>query len=118
MAANNPKLGASTGPSLVTVSDWVACYNKADDIIALSCTIRTNDSSATITGVGLILNNEKGITVGSFYTALSNGCEFVNPSINLPPGGLQEGETVWGVASGEVHKQHYFFEEKLTLGSC
>ena len=60
MAANDPKLKKVSGSELVTVSDWNVCFNSGDDVIALSCKVTTNDSSSTISGVGLILNNAKG----------------------------------------------------------
>jgi len=102
----------------VVVTDWNACYNNGDAMLSLSCTITTNDSSAAISGVGLILNNSKGVTLVSIYTELSNECESVTPALNLPPGGLKVGDTVWGVVSGEVNGQHYFFEEELVIGAC
>lgn len=110
--------GTGSGNELVTISAWDACFNSEDNIIALSCTVTTNDSSATITGVGLILNNAEGGTLCSTYTELSGGVESTNPALNLPPGGLAVGDTVWGVVSGEVDGTHYFFEEQLTIGTC
>ena len=118
MAANDPKLEATSRNSLVTVSNWKACYDSNDNVIALSCTVTTVDSSATISGVGVILNNSEGITLASTYTELSNGSKSANPALNLPPGGLGAGDTVWGVVSGEADGQHYFFEQELTIGTC
>ena len=118
MVGNDPKLEKASGGGLVTVSDWSACYNSGDDVIALSCTVTTDDSSPTISGVGLILNNSEGGILGSFYTEISGGSESVSPALNLPPGGLVVGDTVWGVVSGEVGRQHYFIEQQLTLSSC
>ena len=112
MAAN------ATGNELVKVTNWTACYNSADNIIALSCSVTTVDSSASISGVGLMLNTSNGATLASFYTALSGGSETANPALNLPPGGLAVGDKVWGVVSGECDGQHYFFEEKLTITAC
>lgn len=103
---------------LVTVSDWDACYNSDDAAISLSCKVITNDSSPGISGVGIMLNDSKGIILASTYVALSGGCESVTPALNLPPGGLTVGDTVWGVVSGEVEGQHYFFEEELSIGTC
>lgn len=100
------------------MTNWIACYNSEDNIIALSCTVTTSDSSATISGVGLILNTGDGTTLASFYTNSSGGSDTVNPSLNLPPGGLKIGATVWGVVSGECHNQHYFFEQELTIAKC
>jgi hypothetical protein len=102
----------------VVVTDWNACYNSGDAIISLSCTVTTNDSSAAISGVGLILNNSQGMTLASSYADLSNDCESVNPALNMPPGALKVGDTVWGVVSGEVRGQHYFFEQELVIGTC
>ena len=108
----------ATGNELVKVTNWTACYNSADNIIALSCTVTTADSSASISGVGLMLNTSNGATLASFYTGLSGGSETANPALNLPPGELAVGETVWGVVSGECDGQHYFFEQKLTITAC
>lgn len=108
----------ATGNELVTVTNWTACYNSADNIIALSCTVATADASTSISGVGLMLNTGNGATLASFYTGLSGGSETVSPALNLPPGGLKVGDTVWGVVSGECQGQHYFFEEKLTITTC
>lgn len=117
MTLNDPKGGVGSG-ELVTVGDWKACYNEGDNVIALSCTVTTVDSDAAISGVGLILNNSAGVTLASTYTEFSSSSESVSPSINLPPGGLGVGDTVWGVVSGEVQGQHYFFEQELTISSC
>lgn len=118
MAANEPKLVKARGNELVTVTNWTACYNSGDDTIVLSCTVATADASATISGVGLILNTADGTILASFYTDSSGGSETVNPALNLPPGELKVGVTVWGVVSGECQGQHYFFEEELTIIAC
>ena len=76
------------------------------------------DSSPAISGVGLILNNSEGSTLASTYADLSNGCASVTPAVNLPPGGLKVGDTVWGVVSGEVNDRHFFFEQKLVIKNC
>ena len=102
----------------VAVTDWNACYNSGDGMISLSCTVTTSDSSAAISGVGLILNNSQGSTLVSSYAELSNGCESVTPALNIQPGGLKVGDTVWGVVSGEAQGHHYFFEQKLVIGTC
>ena len=103
--------------NLVTVSQWNACYNSEENIISLSCKVTTVDSSATIEGVGLILNTSKGMTLASSYTEFA-GSQTVIPALNLPPNGLSAGDSVWGVVSGEVGGLHYFFEQKLTIGNC
>ena len=118
MSANQSKVKNATGNELVKVTDWTACYNRGDNIIVLSCTVATSDASATISGVGLLLNTSNGATLASFYTGLSGGSETVSPALNLPPGGLRIGDTVWGVVSGECQGQHYFFEEELTISTC
>lgn len=102
----------------VAVTGWKACYNSGEGVISLSCTVTTNDSSPAISGVGLILNNSQGSTLASTYAELSNPCESVTPALNLPPGGLKVGDIVWGVVSGEVQDQHYFFEQKLVIETC
>ena len=117
MASNDPKGGVGSG-GLVRVSDWKACYNEGDNVLALSCTVTTLDSKAAISGVGLILNNSAGVTLASTYTECSSGSQSVSPSINLPPGDLGVGGNVWGVVSGEVQDQHYFFEQELTISKC
>ena len=109
---------SGSGNELVAVTDWNACYNSGENVIALSCTVATNDSTAAISGVGLILNNSQGSTLASTYAELSNGCASVTPALNLPPGDLKVGDTVWGVVSGEVNGQHYFFEQKLDIENC
>ena len=106
------------GNESVAVTDWNACYNSGEDVISLSCRVATRDSSAAISGVGVILNNSQGRTLASTYAELSNGSQSVTPAVNLPPGNLKVGDTVWGVVSGEVNEQHYFFEEKLVIGEC
>jgi hypothetical protein len=112
----NDKTGGAN--ESVVVTDWNACYNSNDDVISLSCTVTTSDSSAAISGVGLLLNNSQGISLASSYAELSSGCKSVTPALNIPPSGLKVGDTVWGVVSGEVHGQHYFFEQKLVIGTC
>jgi hypothetical protein len=114
--ANDPQPQRTS--ELVTVSDWNACYNSGEDVIALSCTVTASDSSATISGVGLILNNSQGKTLCSSYTEFSGGTESATPALNLPPNGLGVGDTVSGVVSGEVGEEHYFFQQQLTIGSC
>ena len=104
--------------SNVTVSDWSACYNKTDDTVVLSCTITTDDGSSTISGVGLILNNAKGVTLASFYTEFSDGNKSVTPALNMPPGRVGLGDDVSAVASGQAGGQHFFFQQNLTVGSC
>jgi hypothetical protein len=118
MAISKPKLGATSGGEQVTVSAWSACYNSESDIIVLSCTVSTSDSSATISGVGLILNDKDGKTLASFYAELSGGCESVEPALNLPPGELKDGDGVGGVVYGEAQGQHYFIETELTISDC
>ena len=115
---NDTKGAAASSSVKVEVTDWKACYNEGDNIIALSCTVATVNSDEAITGVGLILNNSAGATLASAYTELSNGSASVSPSFNLSPGGLAVGDTVFGVVSGEVSGQHYFFEQKLSITSC
>ena len=115
MAANNPQ---KNSVDLVTVSDWDACYNSGDNMLVLSCTVTTTDSSPTIKGVGLILNSGGGATLASIYTELSGGVESASPAINLAPGNLAVGDSIEGVVSGEVGGQHYFFKQALTIGKC
>ena len=102
----------------LVVAHRLSTIQRADNIIVLSCTVATSDASATISGVGLMLNTSKGMTIASFYTESSGGSETVNPALNLPPGGLEVGNTVWGVVSGQCQGQHYFFEEELTITTC
>lgn len=100
----------------VEVSSWNACYNSADGIISLSCTVTAN--SPVISGVGLMLNNMAGAILASTYVELEGDCASVTPAINLPPGALKVGDRVNGVVSGEADGHHYFFEETLTVGNC
>ena len=92
------------GGDPVTVSNWNACINNGNGDIVLSCTVTANGGA--ISGVGLILNDSEGVTLGSSYTELSGGCETVTPAINLPPGALVVGDAVMGVATGEAGGQH------------
>ena len=107
-----------SGNASVAVRDWNACYNSGEDVISLSCTVATKNSSAAITGVGLVLNDSRGSTLASTYSELSNPCVSVTPAVNLPPGGLKVGDAVLGVVSGEVNDQHYFFEQALVIQNC
>ena len=116
MSANNQK-PARASDELVSVSDWQACYNSGDNVIALSCKVTTVDAHATISGAGLILNNSAGATLGSSYTEFG-GVESVTVALNLPPGGVSIGDSVMGVVTGEVQGQHYFVEQQLTVASC
>ena len=118
MTMSTPKLGEAPGGELVTVSAWNACYNSESNIIVLSCTVSTDDSSATISGVGVILNDQGGTMLASTYTEFSSGSQSVEPALNLPPGELKVGDNVMGVVYGEVDGHHYFFEEELTIGNC
>ena len=113
--ADNKTGGANDS---VVVTSWNACYNSGEVVMSLSCTVTSSDSSAAISGVGLMLNDSRGITLTSTYAELSNDCESVTPALNIPPGGLKVGDTVRGVVSGEARGQHYFFEEELVIGTC
>ena len=104
--------------SNVTASDWNACFNTSDGMIVLSCTITTNDGSDNITGVGLILNSSAGEAIASCYAESSAGSASVSPSINVPPSGLNVGDSVLAAATGEAGGEHFFFEEKLSVGTC
>ncbi len=102
----------------VAVTNWMACYNSADEMVVLSCTVTTNDSSPSIVGVGLVLNNNSGTILASTYDELSNGSESVSPSLNIPRGSLQVGVTVMGVVTGEAEGDHFFFEQELVIENC
>ena len=103
---------------LVNVSDWSACINSGDSMLVLSCKVTTTDSSATIGGVGLILNTADGTTLASIYTELSGGVESATPALNVLPGNLTEGSGIIAVVSGEVGDHHYFVEQHLSIGTC
>jgi len=102
----------------ILVTDWSACYNSGEGVIALSCTVTTSDASAAISGVGLMLNTSHGSTLASCYVELSNNCESVTPALNLPPGGLNVGDMVSGVVYGEAQGLHYYFDQKLVIETC
>lgn len=87
-------------------------------MIVLLCTVTTNDSRASIEGVGLILNNSDRKTLGASYIELSGHNKSVSPSLNLPTNGLGVGDTVWGVVTGEAKGQHFFFEKSLKINTC
>jgi hypothetical protein len=118
MDNNKPQPEESGKPGRVNVSDWLACLNGNDNQIVLACSVTAQDSSAGITGVGLMLNNEKGLTLASSYTSFSSGSESANPSINLPAGALGVGAIINAVVSGQCGGQHFFFEEQLTVSAC
>jgi hypothetical protein len=103
--------------SIVRISDWKACYNSGDDMIALSCAVSSSDESATISGAGLILTNNEGRTMGSFYSEF-DGSKSVTLALNIPRGNISVGDSVMGVVSGEATGQHYFVEQNLTLTNC
>src|SRR5687767_4348908 len=113
MAENKPQLENLSKTEVVSVSDWVACYNSNDNFIVLSCTVTTADASAGISGVGLILNTHDGTTLASFYSGLSGGSEIVYPALNVVPGQLSVGDNVSAVVQGECNGQHFFFEQEL-----
>jgi hypothetical protein len=100
--------------SNTNVGGWSACLNTADGTIVASCAV----TGGGISGVGLVLNTGDGQVLASVYTELSGGCDSASPSINLPQGDLNEGDTVLLAASGQADGEHFFFEEKLTIGSC
>jgi hypothetical protein len=102
----------------MTVSDWNACYNSADNLLVVSCSVSSADASPTISGIGLIVNDSAGTTLASFYNGLSTGSEHVYPAFNLPPGHLNVGDAVWAVVQGECEGQHFFVEQELTIGHC
>ena len=106
----------NTAEDAISVSQWNACYNSGDGVIALTCVV--NSTSTNISGVGLMLNSDEGATLASTYVELSGNSESVSPALNLPLGKLNVGDTVYGVVSGEANGQHFFFEEKLTIVNC
>jgi len=118
MTANSSKSGGKSISESITVTDWKACYNSGDDVIALSCTVATNDSSPAISSVGLMLNNSAGKILASSYAEFSSHSQSASPSLNLPPTGLKVGDVVVGVVSGEAEGQHYFFEQELVIENC
>ncbi|HEV7698886.1 MAG TPA: hypothetical protein VGO43_01520 [Pyrinomonadaceae bacterium] len=96
------------------VSGWSACVNNANGMIVASCTV----TGEAISGVGLIVNTGEGTAIASCYTELAGGSTSASPSLNLAPDKLSEGDTVLLAATGEDDGQHFFFEEKVTIGSC
>lgn len=108
----------SSNGDVVTVSDWVACYNSTDKVIVVSCSVSSANGSASITGVGLLVNNPEGSTLASFYNSSSSGSETVYPAFNLPTGNLSVGDVVWGVVQGECDGQHFLVEQELTIAEC
>ena len=111
-----PDNATTATASSVSVTDWVACYNNGEEIIALSCTATSTKDD--ISGVGLTLNNQNGMTLASIYVELSDNNRSVTPAINLPVGNLKVGDSVNGVVSGEAGGHHFFFEQKLKIGTC
>jgi hypothetical protein len=105
----------NSATSNVSVSQWNACYNSGDGVIALTCVVTS--SSSDISGVGLMLNNSKGEILASSYFEFSNS-ETVTVALNLPMGNLDVGDSVFGVASGQANGHHFFFEEHLTIVNC
>ena len=111
-------MSANKSTDSVTVSDWTACYNNADNLLVISCTVSSADANQSITGIGLIVNDAEGTTLASFYNGMSSGSEHTYPAFNLPLGNLNVGDSVWAVAQGECGGQHFFVEEQLTIGHC
>ncbi len=103
---------------IINVSDWIACYNSGDNVIVVSCTVSSADGSASITGIGLLVNDSEGSTLSSFYNSSSSGSETVYPAFNLPPGNISVDDSVWGIVQGECNGQHFFVEKELTVGNC
>ena len=108
----------SSDEDVVTVSDWIACYNRSDNVIVVSCSVSSANGTASITGVGLLVNTHEESTLASFYNSSSSGSETVYPAFNLPPGNLSVGDVVWGVVQGECDGQHFFNEQELTIQEC
>jgi hypothetical protein len=108
----------SSNGDIVTVSDWNACYNSSDNVFVVSCIVASGNGSASITGVGLLVNNLEGNLLASFYNSSSSGSETVYPAFNLPPGKLSVGDVVWGIVQGECDGQHFFTEQELTIVEC
>jgi len=102
----------------VTVSGWSACINELDGTLVVSCTVDTNGGKAGIPGVVLILNTAAGKTVATGYTGLSGGCSSASPSLNLIASDLSEGDSVMLAADGQADGEHFFFEEKVSVGKC
>jgi hypothetical protein len=113
MDSNHP-----AGTDAVTVGDWNACYNGNDNVIVASCTVTSADQAASITGVGLIVNDVNGHTLASFYTSSSSGSQSVYPAFNLPPGHIAVGDTIAVVVQGECDGKHFFVEQDLTVSHC
>lgn len=103
------------GNESVKVTDWQACYNSGEEVIALSCVV--SGAGDDISGVGLLLNNDNGQTVASAYFEFAKSGQ-VTPALNLPRAGLNVGDTVYAVVSGEAGGEHFFLEEKLTIAEC
>ncbi len=98
----------------VSVSEWTACINVMDGTLAVSCTVEAND----VTSVGLIVNTAAGKTVATAYTTLSGGCNSASPAINVAASGIAEGDTLNLAADGQAGGEHFFYEEKVTVGKC
>ena len=80
---------------VVTASDWKACYNSSDNVLVVSCTVSSADSSPSIRGGGLVVNDAEGSTVASYYNSFSTSSEAVYPAFNLPLGKLSIGDAVF-----------------------
>lgn len=105
-------------PSPVTVTNWQACYNSGDGVIALSCSVTATDESATISGAGLILNDAGGRMINSFYAEF-DGSRSVTLALNIPAQDeLSVGADVTGVTTGEAGGSHFFVEESLKITNC
>ena len=108
----------SSDNDVVTARRWQACYNSSDNVLVVSCTVSSADSGASITGVGLVVNDAEGSTLASFYNRFSSGSETVYPAFNLPLGTLSIGDAVFVVVQGECSGQHFFIEEEMTIANC
>lgn len=106
----------TSGNDGVTVSDWAACLEQGT--LALSCTVTTNDSSATITSAVLSATNSDDTDLVACGASLSSGVETVFPSLNLPSSGLSVGDSITAAVGGEADGEHYFFTQSITLAAC
>lgn len=95
----------ASGNSMVTASEWQLILN--NDSVSLSCTLAANSSDNLITTVGLLLSDNNGNVLGSFYfytndDGMSTGSS--NPILSAPQGDLSDGSTasatVFGMLAG------------------
>ena len=102
--------------SNVTVSDWSASINSEDGMLAVSCTVTAE--GCELAGVGIVANDAGGRTIATCYISLTGEASSAAAGINVPSGGIADGDTILIAANGECGGQHFFEEKRVTVGAA